>query len=54
MKLLQLSLQIYIANEQKIFKGKKKKKRRNRKRNLERLLVKSSLVMLLPTCESKP
>lgn len=26
MKLLQLSLQIYIANEQKIFKGKKKKK----------------------------
>lgn len=26
MKLLQLSLQIYIANEQKIFKGEKKKK----------------------------
>lgn len=32
MKLLQLSLQIYIANEQKIFKGKKKKKKEQKKK----------------------
>lgn len=37
MKLLQLSLQIYIANEQKIFKGKKKKKKKEQKKKFGKI-----------------